>query len=209
MDVRNAAGVPLTFRGFLWSKLLDTLAGAAAADGDIIYRAAGAWSRLPIGTSGRLLKAAGGLPTWGALPAIYQENDLVISDATTGSTFVDTELVASLAPGTYRFEIQNFAVSHATPDFKSRLHFTGTFSTLKYLQTNIVEGATGYGNSIEEAFDITLLNTSTANVLVSYYGTVVVTGAGDLSYQVGQNVASPTAITAALSGGSMLLWGIA
>ena len=36
-DKRNAAGVPLTFKGWLWSRLLDAMAGSVA-QGDILYR---------------------------------------------------------------------------------------------------------------------------------------------------------------------------
>ena len=207
-DFRNASGVPLTHKGRLWSKILDTLVGAAAADGDMIYRSGGLWTRLPIGTNGRLLKAVGGVPAWGALPAVYQDNDLVIDNTTTGATFVDTELVATLTPGTYRFELQNFGTCHQNPDMKQRLHFTGTATEVKWLITSILVGNTSHFNTMEEAFDVSNFYTSTSDFVTTYYGTVKVTVTGDFSYQVAQNSASATPITAAKSGGSLLFWQI-
>ena len=59
-DRRNAASVPLTFKGFGWSKILDAMVGAGSvAQGDILSRTAAAWSRLAAGTSGRFLKTLG------------------------------------------------------------------------------------------------------------------------------------------------------
>jgi hypothetical protein len=45
------------------SELLDFI--ASVADGDIIIRSGGSWTRLPIGSTDNVLKVAAGLPAWG------------------------------------------------------------------------------------------------------------------------------------------------
>jgi hypothetical protein len=47
-----------------FSTLMDFV--GSAANGDILFRTGGAWSRLPIGSSGNLLQVSGGVPAWGA-----------------------------------------------------------------------------------------------------------------------------------------------
>lgn len=49
------------------SQILDFV--GSAADGDILYRSAGAWTRLPIGSNTNVLTLASGLPSWAAVPA--------------------------------------------------------------------------------------------------------------------------------------------
>lgn len=45
----------------------DGAAGAAAATGDMLYRAGGGtWTRLPIGSAGQFMQVSGGIPAWGA-----------------------------------------------------------------------------------------------------------------------------------------------
>src|SRR4249919_1432344 len=171
-NVRNAAGVPTTYRGFLWSKIIDAMVGSSvAANGDILRRNAGFWERHAISTNGKLLKVVSGLPTWsatgagggiGLAAALYQSTDLVITNATTGSTYVDTELLTGLVTGTYRFEIQAFQICHATPKSKTRLHFTGTVANARYLYTTIIESDANYYNSIPAALDTDMLFSSTA-----------------------------------------------
>ncbi|MBY0545804.1 MAG: hypothetical protein K2W95_00795 [Candidatus Obscuribacterales bacterium] len=46
----------------------DGAAGAAAAEGDILYRGATNWTRLPKGSDGEYLTLASGIPDWGTAP---------------------------------------------------------------------------------------------------------------------------------------------
>lgn len=65
--------------GLIKSKFIDLLNGAQA--GDILYRGASAWSRLPKGADGQVLKLASGLPSWG------NESDANILNANSGGVF--------------------------------------------------------------------------------------------------------------------------
>lgn len=47
-----------------FNNLADGVAGAAAADGDILYRTGGNWTRLAVGGNGTYLQVAAGLPAW-------------------------------------------------------------------------------------------------------------------------------------------------
>lgn len=47
-----------------FSQILDWV--GSAANGDILYRSGGAWTRLPVGTNGQVLTVASNLPSWGA-----------------------------------------------------------------------------------------------------------------------------------------------
>lgn len=49
------------------SELLDFI--GSAAEGDILYRGASAWARLPIGTTQQMLTVSAGLPAWAAAPS--------------------------------------------------------------------------------------------------------------------------------------------
>jgi hypothetical protein len=213
---RDASGRPLTYRGFGWSKILDAMVGgSAAANGDLLYRAGGAWTRRAIGTAGQYLKAVSSLPTWssstaggggiGYVKSVYQAADLVITNATTGTTLVNTDLILPLDVGVYRFEFQNFCVSHATPDMKTTLNYTGTASLIKVLSIFNIEGNTNYFNDIAESFSVGTY-TTTSNNVTTYRGTIFTTVAGDLRLQTAQNVASATPVTGSLRGSSAIVW---
>jgi hypothetical protein len=49
------------------SQVLDFV--GSAANGDILYRSGGSWTRLPIGSNTNVLTVASSLPSWAALPA--------------------------------------------------------------------------------------------------------------------------------------------
>ena len=216
-DVRNAAGVPLTYKGRLWSKILDTLAGSAAANGDILYRTGGLWTRKAVGASGRILKVVSSLPDWslpgggggiGFSACAYQSQDQSVSNATTGTTYVDSELAVGLVAGTFAFQVSAFTLGDSTPDMKMRMHFTGTATEVKYLQTNINIGNTTYGNSFEEAFDVDLIDTSNLARQIEYAGTFKGTTSGVLSFQFAQ-VTADASVIKTTKGGSLLVWQIA
>lgn len=60
---RNTAGAGVT-EEVTFSQFLDWV--GSAANGDILFRTGGAWSRLPIGTNGQVLTVSSLLPAWGA-----------------------------------------------------------------------------------------------------------------------------------------------
>lgn len=199
MSLKRAnTGAPQTHKGFLWSKIIDAMAGgASAANGDILYRTGGLWSRLPVGTNGYILKIVSGAPTWtvvgggggvGYSTGAYQvaNHDIGIG---TGTTYQDTNLLVPLDPGTYVFQVEVFCVSNSAPDMKQRLHFTGTATEVKYRAAFIIDGNANYFNSFEEALDIDAVYTSNSNNQTYYWGTIKITAAGNFSYQFAQNTA--------------------
>jgi hypothetical protein len=189
--------------------------GSSVANADLLVRASGLWARKAIGSSGQLLKVVTGAPTWSTsgggaggvgLYAQSRVNTAVTaSSATTGTTYQDI-LLAALDPGTYRFEIKNFCVNNATPDMKTRLHFTGTATEVKYHITSIITGNSNYFNGQEETFDVAFVLTSTAQHTCTHRGTLKVTATGNLSWQAAQNASSATVITLAEVGGYMNVW---
>ena len=216
--LRSIAGVPKSYKGFLWSKILDAMVGAGVADGDLLLRAGGVWGRKAIGDDGQFLKVVSGAPDWADVSsptaggefyaAAYQAADLVIDNTTTGTTFVDTDLLVTLANGTYEFSFLEFTLCHATPDLKAQIQFTGTASEFKMQGIGLIETDTRYFNSITTSPAVPGTQTTTAQHNGRRRGTIVVTSPGDLSEQVAQNSASATPITF-YRGGALLVWKIA
>lgn len=70
------------------SQLLDWV--GSAANGDILMRSAGAWARLPIGSSGQVLTVASGIPSWAAATGGFSNpmttaGDLILGGASGGA----------------------------------------------------------------------------------------------------------------------------
>lgn len=63
------------------SQVLDMV--GSAADGDILYRSGGAWTRRAKGTDGQYLLLASGVPTWGASPGLVLISTQVASNSAT------------------------------------------------------------------------------------------------------------------------------
>lgn len=84
-------------------------AGASQADvltvqGDLLYRAASAAARLPIGTSGQILKvSSSGIPEWGAAPA----SGVSSVNTKTGAVTLNSEDVGAMVAA-YSFETFSF-----------------------------------------------------------------------------------------------------
>lgn len=220
-DRRNASGVPLTYRGLSWSKIFDAMVGGTAAtNGDLLTRASGLWNRKAVGSDGQFFKVLSGAPTWAASTAggggvgyvasAYHANDLVITNATTGSTYVDTDLILPLDVGTYRFLFQSFVLNNATPDMKFQITYTGSATANRWMLATIIEGNTSYFNGSTNSFLNTTYGvlTATAAHLSEVTGLVFTTTAGDLKLQTAQNSASATSVTY-YRGSSAIVWQIA
>ena len=138
-DIRNAAGVPKTHKGFLWSKIIDAMVGVTSvAQGDVLYRNASVWTRLAAGTSGKALTTNGAAanPSWetittlpNATLGIYKTSDETKTSDTTLAD--DTVLVCTLSANKkYRLEFDVWFSTAAAPDFKYDLNFTGTTTSI-------------------------------------------------------------------------------
>lgn len=211
------SGAPKGFRGFLWSKVLDAMVGPAAAGGDLLVREAGVWTRKPIGTDGHYLKIVAGVPEWASASsptvggefyaADYKAADTVITNATTGTTFV-TETSVTLGTGTYEFSFLHFTLCHATPDLKSRITFSGTASEFTVQKIGIIEGDGRYFNGVETTLGVNASQTTTAQHAGHSRGTIKVTAGGVLASEFAQLTASPTPITI-YAGASVIAWKLA
>ena len=138
-DIRSAEHVPKTFKGFVWSKVIDTLTGASAiAQGDVLYRGATQWTRLPPSTVGRVLATAGtgGNPSWATMQSLANSTYVIYaaSDQTKTSDDVladDATLVTTLvANSKYRLRFDVWFESGSVPDLKWDLAFTGTTTSI-------------------------------------------------------------------------------
>jgi len=218
-DTRNSSGVPRTYKRHSWSRIIDSMVGSSVANNDLLLRASGLWTRKAPGSNGQYLKVVSGAPDWatttggdggvGFVAGAYQAADLNINNATTGTTYVNTDLVFSLPVGVHRYEIQAFVFAHQTPDMKTRLHFiTGTATDVGYFFTAIIEGSTNYFNGSGAAFEIDHILTTTNRHVLTFRGVCNITVAGTLSFQVAQNSASATQISMN-RGSSGIIWQIA
>jgi hypothetical protein len=100
-DTRNASGVPTSYKGFFWTKIIDAMVGSPA-QGDILYRDASVWTRLAAGTSGNVLRSNGAAanPSWGSPSGIsggamsYVTGNTVTGSAATTLTVSGLDLDA-------------------------------------------------------------------------------------------------------------------
>lgn len=119
----------------------------------------------------------------------FQAADLVIASTT---TYQDSGMSAALDVGRYTFEQVAIQTSHATPDLKNRLNFTGTASAVSLM--NATWGVAS-GNTIQQAFNLEATLTTTGLHMSHKRGGFEVTAAGVLTYQVGQVTSSANAVT--------------
>jgi hypothetical protein len=136
----------------------------------------------------------------GGQQTVYQENEQSI---TLSTSYVNSELVIALEPGAYKFDLQAFALSHATPDMKLELNFTGTATGLRHFIAVIIQANASYFNNIITAFNSQFNLTSTAEHQLKFEGMFIVTVAGTFSLRIAQVTSSGTAVT--LHAGSSLV----
>lgn len=185
--------------------------------GDLIVRGDTADARLPVGADGTVPIADSAQPLgvrWGAPPAggtviasvasgvtVYQDADQTVASST---AFVDgTDLVVPVEAGaTYAFEVLAFTSSAVGPGLKTRLHFTGSASQVRYDVRANTSGGTTVVGSQAAAFDVEGSFTTTTTNASKYSGTFHADSAGSFSLQFAQVVSSATPAT--LQAGSMI-----
>jgi hypothetical protein len=103
--VGNVSGGSAVPSALTLTQVLDSV--GSAANGDILIRSGGSWTRLATGTNGHRLVLASGLPAWSAVEGETRGlsalgSDFAMSGATANGVFVDTGLSVSLpAAGDY------------------------------------------------------------------------------------------------------------
>ena len=214
-SVRNASGVPTTYRGFAWSKIIDALVGSAVAQGDILYRNATSWVRLAASTAGYVLSTggAGANPSWisvaaaaGGTYGIYKTSDESRASDTTLTD--DSTLVATLlANKKYRLEFDIWFDATPTPDFKYDFNFTGTVTSVltKRFHGIVTTASISSGtltSSFSERADSALNNVTTFTisgtdtVMMSIIVQIEVgASGGTFSFRWAQNTSNATACT--------------
>lgn len=128
-----------------WDTDLDALAGLSGVQGDVIYRSASQWQRLPAGASGQVLQANGASadPTW-VTPS---------SGAITGSSFKAYSAGAAVGTpaNTTETDLQSYALAAGlltTNGQSVRIRASGTFAaTTRSRTARLYFGATQVGNS--------------------------------------------------------------
>jgi hypothetical protein len=183
----------------------------SAAEGDILYRGASAWSRLAKGTAGQLLRMNSGAtaPEWTSVGSVAPATNTANFDKTNTTLADVTGMSVPLDPGTWRVVIDgNGTNSSGNPGFIYRVGGTVT-ATLEGSWFIVSEAAASYFQERETAIGsggISLATTVTAHRM-SFVATLVVTVAGTLTLQFARSGASGTARF--LANGNMLATRIA
>jgi hypothetical protein len=84
------------------SQLLDWV--GSAANGDILIRSGGAWTRLAVGSNGQVLTVASGLPAWAASSGGGSSDTVEVVDtqvSTSSTSYSSTGVTFSVTSGTY------------------------------------------------------------------------------------------------------------
>lgn len=91
--------------GLIKSKFIDLLVGASP--GDILYRGASAWQRLPKGSDGQILKLVSGSPNWSDASESSELIAMKTSDQSISNTtsFQDANMGLNVVAGTYLVSI--------------------------------------------------------------------------------------------------------
>lgn len=180
-----------------WGFISDLNTGVLRPSADHISLVAGGTEILACSTSD--VTITGNLVVTGSLSGFVDAKSLLSTvSITSNTTYANIgELVSgTLATGTYIVEAFFATTSHATPDMKRRLHFTGTATDISFYRTTIPGTAAGAPTSqTVAAFDTETTYTTTGQNSETYQGTFTVTASGVFSYQAAQITSSATSIS--------------
>lgn len=141
------------------NKILDSLAGSSVAQGDIIYRGATNWSRIPAGTAGQFLQTngSGSNPSWetvagggggigGSTGAV--DNAIIRADGTGGST-VQSSLTAIDDNGKVTADAFQFDTSPASTVAQAVMVWNSTESAPSVGLNSNVSGLLGVDQHVQ------------------------------------------------------------
>lgn len=100
------------------SEVLDFI--GSAAEGDILYRGASAWARLPKGTDGQVLTLSNGLPSWAAAGGGGSATKYVLRTSdfvNTSTSFVDVTGMSFSVEANKKYYLQ-IALNHYNADYE-------------------------------------------------------------------------------------------
>lgn len=171
-----------------WYEPLSIPIPASSAQGDIIYRGASGFERLPAGTNGQLLKTQGASanPAWVDPPsgAVYASG----AEAVTG-----TETAKAISPATLRSGLN---ASGSAPVFACRawVNFNGTVLTGTYSQsgTTVTVTMTSHGMSVGQNINLTI---TSGTGVSGNYTVATVANANTFTYTAGTSLTTSGNIT--------------
>jgi hypothetical protein len=180
---------------------VDSIEFRTANTSRLLIEADGAWNLAgDQGVNGEVLMSQGASlpPIWepaGVITGrtfVYQEANLVI---TNNAAYQDTDLVATLTPGSYVVTAQTVIGVNATPDARMQMLFTGT-QTFVYGSRMSAESGTTVGLiSVAALPSETAVLTQTSDYVHFWFQFIEVTVTGDIKIQAKQNTSSGTAVT--------------
>lgn len=154
---KTSTGVP---ESLTLSEVLDFI--GSAASGDILYRGASSWQRLPKGTDGQALILAAGVPSWGTvggggkiLQVVQAAQTAVVSfSSVSTNTFVDISgMSVSITPSATSSKVLIFVVAHVTSSIAGLCHVRlmrgSTAISVGDSAGSRLQDSTGYRNDTE------------------------------------------------------------
>jgi hypothetical protein len=169
---------------------------ASSAQGDILYRGASAWERLPAGTSGQVLltNGAGANPTWG--------NAITLGAAvnsTSGTAFDFTDIPA----GVNRVTVHFVNVStNGTSDILIQIGTSGGVEDTEYLGASIETDATPVATQFTTGFGLEASGSGNAR-----HGSVTLNRVTGNTWAAAGTVALSNAASVIITAGSKTLAG--
>lgn len=186
------------------SQVLDMV--GSAADGDMLIRSGGTWTRLPIGASGQGLIVSGGIPAWGGSGGMTQ----IATSTPTGVSVVDFTSI----PQTYAALVLQISGISCNTSTRRLLIECGWNAALGNPASNLAGFYQLTGTTLTDASNGTvqnLFNSAGINQAAAETtsATFIFTGyqSGAMTLFTGQSVIAATAGSEGSSGTRMLTWG--
>jgi hypothetical protein len=145
------------------SELLDFI--GSATSGDILYRGASSWARLPKGSDGQLLTQSSGLPSWQSAASAGKLGQVLSTQYTTGTSTIDIIPDDDTTPlNTEGIQILSQAITPASSSSKVRVTavVAGGRTAVSGVAVSVFRGST----CIDAKVQIVGLANSQANIAI-------------------------------------------